>query len=196
MLKKSPLAQVMQKKAGKLFSSLHQNSITLLSLAFASAGLILSILQNAYLSSLSFLLSAACDALDGAVARAKGSVSAKGAYLDGISDRIVEFLFILSFSFYPLPPFILPVQFLLFAILFFGSSLTSFATAYAHHRKVASMQKIMRQPGILARPERVLLLALAMLLIPTSPLYSSAALFAAACLSAITAAQRILYFLS
>ena len=195
-LKKIPALMSIQTSAGRLFAALpfSANQITVSAIILAAIGFFFSLFQQVYLSLLFFLLSGAVDALDGAVARAKKQVSARGAYIDGITDRLVEFLFILSLLAYPLPSFILSTPLLLIIILFFGSAMTSFATAYAEHRHVADSTKIGKQPGILPRAERILLLALAMVLIPSNPYYASAVLFAEAALCMVTFFQRFLYF--
>ena len=195
-LKKNPLALSIQKKMGGIFSALpfSANQITASSVVLAAIGFWFSLSQQVYLSLAFFLLSAAADALDGAVARAKKQVSLRGAYIDGICDRLVEFLFILSLLAYPLPMFILSAPLMLILILFFGSAMTSFATAYAENRHVADSKKIAAQPGILPRAERILLLALAMVLIPFNPAFSSAVLFAGVVLSIATFFQRAAYF--
>ena len=196
MLKKIPVLLSVQKAAGGVFAALpfSANQITVSSVFLAAMGFWLSLSQQLYLSLFFFLLSAAADALDGAVARAKKQVSNRGAYIDGITDRLVEFLFILSFFSYPLPPFILPAPLLLIVILFFGSAMTSFATAYAEHRHAADSKKIAAQPGVLPRAERLILLALAMVSIPFSPACASAILFAEAVLCVVTFFQRFSYF--
>jgi hypothetical protein len=79
-------------------------------------------------------------------------------------------------------------------ILFFGTCMTSFATAYAEHRHAADSSKIAGQPGMLPRPERLILLFAALGLIPFSPSASSLILFLGAVLCAITFSQRFLYF--
>ncbi len=197
-LKKSSALLKVQSRFGRLFAALplSANQITASSVVLAAIGFWFSLSQQAYPSLFFFLLSAAADALDGAVARAKKQVSARGAYIDGICDRLVEFLFILSLLAYPLPLFILSAPLMLILILFFGSAMTSFATAYAEHRHVADSKKIARQPGILPRAERIILLALAMLLIPINPAFSSAVLFAGVVLSIATFFQRAAYFAS
>jgi len=197
-LKKIPALLSLQKAAGNLFSALplSANQITLSALVFALIGFFLSLSQQLYPSLFFFLLACAADALDGAVARAKNQVSNRGAYIDGIIDRLVEFFFILSFFHYALPTFILPSGFLLICVLFFGTCMSSFATAYAEHRHVADSRKIRAQPGIFPRAERAIGLALAMFLIPINPAYSSAILFAEAALCAVTFAQRFWHFAS
>ncbi|MEM2137505.1 MAG: CDP-alcohol phosphatidyltransferase family protein [Candidatus Anstonellaceae archaeon] len=196
MLKKMPTLQKLQSKIGASFSviPLSANQWTLLSLLPALLGFYAAYLQLPLHSLALFVLSGAIDALDGAVARAKKQVSAKGAYIDGITDRLVEFLFVLSFLFFPLPPFALSPTILLVIILFFGSTMTSFATAYAEHRGVAGSKKIAKQPGILPRTERLLLLFAALALVPFSPVAASFLLFATAALSFITFCQRAAYF--
>ncbi|MFA6489255.1 MAG: CDP-alcohol phosphatidyltransferase family protein [Candidatus Micrarchaeia archaeon] len=195
-LKKIPALVSAQKAFGSIFAALpfSANQITVFSVVLAAIGFWFSLSQQVYPSLFFFLLSAAADALDGAVARAKKQVSAYGAYIDGITDRLVEFLFILALLAYPLPLFILSAPLLLILILFFGSAMTSFATAYAEHRHVADAKKIAAQPGILPRAERILALALAMFLIPFNPALASGVLFATAALCMVTFAQRFAYF--
>ena len=195
-LKKIPALFGIQSYLGSLFSSLPltPNQITLSAVLFAAIGFLFSLQQLPLFSLAFFALSGLADALDGAIARAKGMVSAKGAYIDGMADRLVEFLLVMSFFFYSLPSFVLPAQYLLMLILFFGSAMTSFATAYADHRKVAGSKKLAAQPGILPRTERLLLLFLALALVPFQPGLTSLILFAGAALCIVTFAQRFAYF--
>lgn len=195
-LKSTSLGASFQKAAGRLFSRLplSANQITLCSLALALAGFCLAYLQQPLPSLLFFALAGAADAIDGAVARARKEVSARGAYIDGIIDRLVEFLLICSFFLYALPAFIMPSALSLILLLFFGTCMTSFATAYANHRKVAAARKLARQPGLLPRAERLILLFIALALVPVCPECASALLAAGAALAIITFAQRFLYF--
>lgn len=197
-LKSVPALRGMQSRLGTLAAALPLSpaQITASSVLFAAAGLYFS-LQSLPIHSLAFfILAGAADALDGAVARAKKQVSASGAYIDGICDRLVEFLLVLALLSYSLPAFLLPSQLSLICILFFGSTMSSFATAYAEHRHVADAKKISCQPGILPRAERLILLFAALATIPFAPQLSSAILFAAAALSFVTFAQRFAYFAS
>lgn len=196
MLRENKAAKSLQGKAGKLLSSLPitPNQVTSLSLFCAIVGFCLSYLGLPFHSLALFVLAGALDAMDGAVARAKGMVSKRGAYVDGITDRLVEFLFILSFFPFALPSFILPSWLLLLFILFFGSAMTSFATAYAEHRHVADSKKIARQPGILPRAERLILLFAAFLIAVTYPHAASFLLFTTAALSLMTFIQRFRYY--
>lgn len=196
MLKGLRLASSLQSSVGRLLSPipLSANQWTVLSLVPAVLGFYAAYLQLPLHSLALFVISGAIDAIDGAVARAKKQVSARGAYIDGMIDRLVEFLFVLSFLFYLLPDFILPPFALLAAILFFGSTMTSFATAYADHRKAADARKIARQPGILPRAERLILLFIALALVPFQPALASFVLACAALLSFITFWQRFVYF--
>lgn len=195
-LKSIPFLQAFQSSLGSLFARLPLTAtqITLSSVLFAAIGLYYSAYQLPYHSLFFFILAGAADAIDGAVARAKNQVSNRGAYIDGITDRIVEFLFVLSFFFYALPPFIIPAGLSLIVFLFFGSAMSAFATAYAEHRHVADSAKIARQPGILPRAERLLLLFAALALVPFFPPSSSFVLLCAAALSVATFFQRAAYY--
>ena len=195
-LKKLAALRDIQSQFGRLFAVLPftPNQLTVSAVLFAAIGFWFSFQQLPPVSLAFFVLSGLLDALDGAVARAKNMVSAKGAYIDGITDRLVEFLFIMSFFFYSLPPFFLPAQILLILVLFFGSTMSTFATAYADHRKAADAKKLAGEPGILPRPERMLLLFLALALLPFNAGAASAVLFACSALSFATFCQRFGYF--
>ncbi|MCX8195429.1 MAG: CDP-alcohol phosphatidyltransferase family protein [Candidatus Micrarchaeota archaeon] len=196
MLKNLKMAKKLQAKLGEILAAipLSANHWTLLSIPAALLGLYFAYLSLPLHSLAMFLLAVAIDMLDGAVARAKKQVSAFGAYLDGITDRIVEFLLLVSFLFYSLPDFLLPAPILLILILFFGSCMTSFSVAYADHRKVADAKKLSKVPGILPRAERLILLLFALALIPYSPDGASFVIFAAALLSFLTFCQRVWHF--
>jgi phosphatidylglycerophosphate synthase len=198
MLKKIPALRSLQSSLGRLAASLpvSPNQITCFSLLLALIAFFFASQGQPLFSLLFFVLAGAADALDGAVARARKQVSARGAYIDGIIDRLVEFLFVLSFAFYALPAFVLPAALSLVLILFLGSAMTSFAVAYADHRKIANPAKIARVPGILPRAERLILLFAALAFVPFSPAASSVMLACAAVLSFMTFLQRFLYFAS
>jgi len=195
-LKTTSFGASFQKASGEIFFRLpfSANQITVFSLVLALFGLYFAYLQQPLASLLFFVLSGASDAIDGAVARARKEVSYRGAYIDGMIDRLVEFCFILSFFFYSLPSFIIPIGLSLVAYLFFGSCMTGFATAYADHRKVADAKRIARQPGILPRAERLVLLFVSLALVPFCLQCASALITLGALLCFITFAQRFLYF--
>jgi len=195
-LKKSKFGESFQSALGSFFSwlPLSPNQITVLALLFAIVGFCFATTQQAYISLLFFILAGAVDAIDGAVARFRKQVTARGAYIDGIIDRLVEFLLVLSLFFFYIPSFILPAALLLIIILFFGTCMTSFATAYAEHRHVADSRKISGQPGILPRAERLILLFAALALVQSSPDISALLILACALLAVITFAQRFWYF--
>ncbi|MCX6772524.1 MAG: CDP-alcohol phosphatidyltransferase family protein, partial [Candidatus Micrarchaeota archaeon] len=157
-LKKTKFGSSIQLALGRFFSiiPLSPNQITVLALLFAAAGFYAAYLGLPFHSLALFLFAGAIDAIDGAVARFRKQVSDRGAYIDGIIDRLVEFLFILSFFFFLPGDLVVFAGICLIAILFFGTCLTSFATAYAEHRHVADAKKIARQPGILPRAERLI----------------------------------------
>ncbi len=195
-LKKTAFGASFQLYLGKLFSSLPltPTQITVSSVLFAAIGFYFASQSLPYHALALFILAGIADAIDGAVARAKRMVSARGAYIDGITDRLVEFLFILSFFFFPLPPFVLPAGLSLIIFLFFGSSMSSFATAYAEHRHVADAKKIIKQPGIFPRAERLVVLFAAFALVSSFPYLSSILLLIGAALGVATFFQRFLYF--
>jgi archaetidylinositol phosphate synthase len=149
----------LQKKIGDMFRFVPftPNQITVFSVFLAALGSYYIYLKNP-LGPLFCLLAFTIDGLDGALARAKNLVSEYGAYLDGISDRLVEFFSLL--------PLIFSLELILpsVLILFFGTCMTSFSKAYADHRGVMNRDKAAKMGTILPRTERVTLVIFALVL--------------------------------
>ena len=93
MLKQNKMLAGMQSFSGSLFARINPEPDfwTALSVAMAALGFAAFISNQAMLALLLFMLSVALDAVDGAVARHSKKVTKAGAFLDGISDRFVEF---------------------------------------------------------------------------------------------------------
>lgn len=151
------------------------------------AGLLLSLVAPcfAFLTAGSAVLalllaSLVCDLLDGAVAKASGSSSPKGALLDSVSDRVEELMFAISLG-------LLGVNWIL-VTLFFG---TSFLISYL--RAVATQYGInLEGVGLMERGERGLLTAASLLLlIITRQPYAEAVISAGIILNAVTIIQRM-----
>lgn len=186
-----PYLERIEPLAGKI--PLHPTTITFLGLVFAIAGAI-TVTVSPGVAFVFFLLAFATDAVDGAVARAKKLTSRKGAFLDGILDRVVEFFLIMAL--WTGFGWTVSEQIALISILFFGTAMTSFVKAYAEHSGMLEHEKAVAMPGILERPERsILLLAIfACLLLGLG--WNSWLLYAAAILSLATFLQRVFQVLS
>jgi len=138
-----------------------------------------------------FSVSGFFDALDGAIARAKRERTNFGFFLDGVSDRIVEFLFILSFLFLPFPD--IPKEFLLFILLFLSLTIP-YLKAYAEHSKTLKHEEALRMGGIFERSERLILFYLILISsILSFGSVSSLLLLASIFLAFITFIQRFYY---
>ncbi len=174
-----------------IFSSipLHPNHITILSVLISILALYIFKFNPLY-SIILFGLSFFVDAIDGVVARAKNLVSKEGAFLDGISDRLVEFFLILTIIFY----FGSSQEVLLasIAILFFGTCMTAYVKAYAHHQGVLTEEEAKKLGGFLERAERVILLFLTLIAFVYFREYAFYLLILTVGLSIITFIQRIL----
>ena len=180
-------------KIGNFFAifKLHPNFYTLISLFF---GLFcfLSLVKNSLVAGLIyFFLATISDFIDGAVARASQRVSKLGAYLDTICDRYVEFLVFLGFLFLCLPKVFLPANFWIF-LCFFGSLMTTYSKAAAKEKEIIK-EELKR--GLFERPERTILIFLAMILAIFKPVFSVYILIIFAILSNFTAFQRIYFVL-
>ncbi len=196
MMLKSKSSEI-STKLGIIFSRipLSPNAWTALSLIVAIAGF-LSLLQKDVLAAF-FLFSASSlmDAIDGAVARVVGRVTRFGAYLDGITDRLVELLLLLGLMFVGIPDFALPSYFWL-ALLIFFSVFVSYARAYADHRGAVSKSQIDSMGGAFERAERLMVMLAGLLLYQISAVYLTYAIIVSVFLSAITALQRIWFVFS
>jgi archaetidylinositol phosphate synthase len=175
------------------FIPLTPNQLTAISVLFA-IGCFLSLASGLIAPAIAcFLIAVFLDMIDGAIARAKKMATAKGAYLDGVADRFVEFFVLFGLVLFGLPDFILPAFIWLFIILFFGSCMTAFCKAYADHRGALSKEKLSRFGGMFNRAERMALLFLVLLLAAPWPSASSALLAIIAALSVMSVAEIILY---
>jgi phosphatidylglycerophosphate synthase len=188
-------------RIGLIFSGfgLSPNAWTMLSLVPAVFGF-LSIISGDLLSALFlFALAGAIDAIDGAVARVTGSVTALGGFLDGVIDRYVEMLMYLGILVYLLPvkeTVILPSA-LWVALLIFGAIMPTYVTAYSHHRGVITeAADHRRMEGLIARNERMIILYLGMLLGTIDLTYMIYFVAVLAVLANFTALQRIWFVVS
>jgi len=130
-----------------------------------------------------FLVVNVLDVLDGAVARLGGRASAFGAFLDSTLDRYAEAAVYLGLVVWAMPRGETGLVVLSYLALV-GSLMVSYTRARAeglgYHGEV----------GLLQRPERVILLGLALILHPWA---LTPALVAIAALTTVTTAQRVLH---
>lgn len=144
--------------------------------------------NNLIIALIFFILAAFSDLIDGAVARASNRVTKTGAYLDTICDRYIEGMALLGFLFLPLPEFILDAEFWILLALF-GSIMTSYTKAAAKEKEVILIEF---KRGLLERPERIILIVLAMILgIFQSYISMIQVIVILAIFSNLTAIQRI-----
>ncbi len=126
------------------------------------------------------------DMLDGALARVTNRTSAFGAFLDSVVDRYSEAAILLGLLlyYYQQPSGQLVTEVVLIYATLFGSMMISYARARAEGLNIRN------EVGIMARPERVVLLAVGLLfqtvlLLPV--------LWVLAVGTQVTALQRIIY---
>lgn len=173
---------------------LSPNAWTLLSLLPAAAGLAALAAAHSLLAGLVlFVLSGFIDMVDGAVARATGQVSARGAFIDGVVDRYVELLLYLGLLCYLGGGDFLGIQRVVwFMLLLFGALMTSFVRAYADHRGVVKDEReLKRMGGLLERGERLMLIYAGMAAGVFNSEWLMAVVALTAALANATALQRI-----
>lgn len=171
------------------------NHWTMLSLVPASAGFLALASHHLALGLVLFAASGFIDMVDGAVARATNSSTARGAFIDGVLDRYVELFLCLGLTLYlGIEAYLLlPIPFWM-VLMIFGSVMTSFVRAYADHRgllKDPILQK--KMGGLLERAERLTVLYLGMLLGIFDERWLLWAIIVVAVLSNVTAVQRIIF---
>jgi archaetidylinositol phosphate synthase len=155
------------------------NQVTIIGFLFTALGATFIIEKVLYAGALLIIAGGLFDALDGALARLKGTLSAFGGVLDSVVDRYSDGLIIASVW------YALGIPFLVGSLAFVGSLLTSYTRARLEAAGTGSIASI----GLLERPERLILLVLAILL-PALSLYI---FIVVALLSNFTVFQRLSY---
>ena len=133
------------------------NTITVASAVLATGAALAVAFGHVGLAGWLFAASALCDFLDGRVARATGSGSARGALLDSVLDRYVEGVLFIGLAWFYRDSWLL--VFVLAALL--GSLLVSYVRARGEALGIR-----FSNVGLMQRPERVVLLTLALVLSP------------------------------
>lgn len=162
-------------------AGVHPNHLTILGLAGHLLPAWLIVEGHFIFGAISLLFFGLFDALDGSLARYQNKVTAFGAYLDSVCDRMAEGIIFLGllFNFYQRGS---QIGCLLVFMAAFGSILVSYSRARAE--AVNIVPKI----GVLTRVERYLLLIVALLLDKIE-----AGLMLIAIFSLVTVGQRVWY---
>jgi CDP-diacylglycerol--glycerol-3-phosphate 3-phosphatidyltransferase len=127
--------------------------VTLVGLTITVGGAVIVALGYLAVGSLVIGIGSAVDSLDGAVARATGRVSDRGAFMDSISDRVGETAMWASLAYAVPDPGIVPF---LSILNLGGSLLTSYLRAKAESVGAEG------RGGLLGRAERVILYIVAL----------------------------------
>jgi len=179
-----------------VWSGVSPNAITIASAVIATGAAVAVAYGQMGLGGWLFACSALCDFLDGHVARATHRSSAHGALLDSVLDRYVEAVLFIGLAWFYRGSWLL----LCVLAALSGSLLVSYVRARGEALGVR-----FQNVGIVQRPERVVLLALALTLSPAldvaldpagaHPIYRlvAAALAILAVTTHISAVQRFAY---
>lgn len=193
MLKADENAKNFQRKMGKILAGipLSPNQWTFLSLlaAFAASYCVIA-LQFQYAAAL-FAIAVVFDAIDGAVARATDRVTKFGAFLDGLADRLAEGALLFSLLLIDLPDRYSYAAIVL--MLFFGTCMTSFVRAYAHHKGAIKENDVAKTGGFFERAERTMFMLLMLVSAFIDISWLAYLAYLGAALSIFTFLQRFLY---
>jgi CDP-diacylglycerol--glycerol-3-phosphate 3-phosphatidyltransferase len=163
-------------------SGVTPNAITLMGLAVTAVSAVLIGFGWLFAGGLVLLFAGLFDILDGAVARATGRVNNYGAFLDSTTDRYAEVFTYIGLLVY----FVLNGHQKLEPILVIASLSGSLLVSYARAR--AQSLGFTCEGGLLARPERVIIAVIGLVIAPVL----TPALWVLAVLTNITALQRVL----
>jgi len=199
MIKGNKLAGKAQEIIGNLLKPLPitPNEMTVASVLIAFIGLYFFMNTDYWMAIGLYALALLVDGLDGAVARAKCMASAKGAFLDGVADRFVEFIILLGLMAVALPTIAFPSNYWVMGMLFLGTGMTSFIRAYAEYTEAITMKAAQKMNGLFERAERALFILIIIGLIAIGD-FGNAAVFlmAGTILALITVMQRFLAVIS
>jgi len=159
------------------------NSLTVIGVVLNVAVAVIIAVGQAQVGGALLLVASAFDMLDGAVARATGASSRFGGFLDSTLDRYSEAVVYGGVLIYLLDR---PDDARTGAILVFVASAGALLISYARARAEAAGYKA--SVGLAARPERIILLALCLLI--NQPLW---ALWVLAVVTHVTALTRIVH---
>jgi CDP-diacylglycerol---glycerol-3-phosphate 3-phosphatidyltransferase len=133
------------------------NMLTVLGLLLSGVTAVVLGGGHMFLGGLMVLVAGACDMLDGGLARAKNMQSTFGAFYDSTLDRLSESIVCFGLAYWFLMQGMHTAVLLVFVVIV-GSLLISYARARAEGLGVEC------KVGMLARPERVVLLGAALIL--------------------------------
>lgn len=176
---------------GRTFNFISPNSWTTISLIVAVAAFYAILKGYVLLGAGLFIFGALLDVVDGKVARFMGKSTKLGAFWDGTVDRFADMLMVLSLFYLQFPPALLPMEILLFLLLFF-TLLPPFIVAYANHRGAVPdpTEKVIWRFAF--RVEYVVLFIAAMIVFVMSPIISLYLVYASLILMIATTIQSII----
>lgn len=138
-------------------AGLTPNMVTTIGVLLSVAVALVIASGNLILGGVLFLVASGFDMLDGAVARAAGSVTKFGGFLDSTLDRYSETIVLFGVLYYVMQTPNATVG----ALLVFAATTGSLLISYARARAEAA--GFHASVGLLARPERVVILAAGLL---------------------------------
>jgi phosphatidylglycerophosphate synthase len=171
----------------RILANVSPNTLTLLG-SIPPLLFFVFMLSHWYFAALIALVGNGFDLIDGMVARKYHKVTNFGGFLDSTVDRIADFLIITAFAFTGIVRWEIVMSLLLFAFL----------TSYIRSRGELANPKVSFAVGLIERPERLVLIFLALLfyfLFPNANLsgfnIAEVSLFFIMILSLVTVIQRI-----
>ena len=165
---------------------LSPNGVTLLGLLVAGGSAYLLSVGHLLAGGLVLLASGSLDLLDGALARSTGRVSASGALLDSVVDRISEAVVLLGLLVFYLRDSSTEGAVLVYLALV-GSMMVSYLRARAEGLGIEC------KTGVMTRPERVIILVAGLVVAHWWPVTVLVVLATIAMFTFLTSGQRLVH---
>lgn len=191
---KSKLWHLASASMGKFlahYSPLPAGFYTLMTLFFALLALPLAYFHYFITAISLFFIASILDSIDGAVARARNKASNFGAFIDGTTDRFVDFAIIFSYFFFDITPIWLDINQLI-CITSFVVIMPSFIVSYANHRGAVEDDNEVLIWRVMNRAEMIFIMLGILIFSLIDPVWAGYLLLLLILLATVTILQTIL----
>ena len=181
-----PFASKLLEYPARFLAFLPADLYTVVSLVPAILYLMACFRGDAFAGLVLLVLGSLLDAIDGAVARARGEAGPRGAFLDSVIDRVSDSMYVMGFLFLGYNPYLVYVVLVGFLLV-----------SYTRARFEGLTGKSMEGLGIMERSDRIIFFTVVLLLHYLGYMnIANRLLFVAAILTWLTVLQRLVRWYS
>lgn len=182
LMRLRPFASKLLEYPARFLAFLPADLYTVVSLVPAILYLMACFRGNVFAGLVLLVLGSLLDAIDGAVARARGEAGPRGAFLDSVIDRVSDSMYVMGFLFLGYNPYLVYVVLVGFLLV-----------SYTRARFEGLTGKSMEGLGIMERSDRIIFFTVVLLLHYLGYMnIANRLLFVAAILTWLTVLQRLI----